>query len=185
MPAAPGYSRAPAVKTHYSSWTEERVERLKVLWLAGWSASQIARELGGITRNAAIGKVARLGMSRHANRTKQTKTVTRPKRCGRAATQKAAPPPVLRLVVANVPELEPLIGANGAAATVLTVTDETCRWPIGDPQDKDFGFCGRGSERGPYCEHHARRAFTPVAQRTRSTPDETRAELRRMMARGW
>ena len=48
------------------SWTDERVETLKKMWGEGQSASQIAKELGGVTRNAVIGKVHRLGLSNRA-----------------------------------------------------------------------------------------------------------------------
>src|SRR5512141_1623281 len=57
---------AQGVRGQLMGWTEERVEKLKKLWLDGLSASQIAKQLGGVTRNAVIGKVHRLGLSGRA-----------------------------------------------------------------------------------------------------------------------
>ena len=56
------------------SWTDERVSTLKKLWLDGLSASQIAKQLGGVTRNAVIGKVHRLGLSGRAAPSQPTRT---------------------------------------------------------------------------------------------------------------
>jgi GcrA cell cycle regulator len=57
-------------------------------------------------------------------------------------------------------------------ATILTLTDRICKWPIGDPRDADFHFCGRGSAEGlPYCSDHARRAYQPPARRSGERDD--------------
>ena len=61
------------------SWTDDRVEILKKLWTEGQSASQIAKELGGVTRNAVIGKVHRLGMSNRATSSSSSKSDTKSK----------------------------------------------------------------------------------------------------------
>jgi GcrA cell cycle regulator len=53
-------------------------------------------------------------------------------------------------------------------ATILTLTERTCKWPIGDPATEDFYFCGRQSDAGvPYCAHHCKVAYQPVADRRR------------------
>jgi GcrA cell cycle regulator len=182
MPAAPRYWREPAAKrVSAPHWTEERKETVRLLWIEGQSASQIANVLGGITRNAVIGIVSRNRVRWGIEARTPTKTVRRPLLCGRKATgaqTRKAPPPLPRLVVAVGPELEPL-------RSLEQLEPHHCKWPIGDPQHADFGFCGRPMEHAPYCEHHARRAFVQVQSRPRSTPDETRAELKRMLARGW
>ncbi len=69
------------------SWTDDRVETLKKMWGEGQSASQIAKELGGVTRNAVIGKVHRLGLSNRATSGTAAKADAKPK------TAKAAPKP--------------------------------------------------------------------------------------------
>ena len=61
------------------SWTDDRVEVLKKLWVEGQSASQIAKELGGVTRNAVIGKVHRLGLSNRATSSSSSKSDTKSK----------------------------------------------------------------------------------------------------------
>lgn len=139
-------------------WTEERVEQLKSLWTEGLSASQIARALGGVTRNAVIGKVHRLGLAGRA-------TPTRSERPRLATTPRISlrvphvpPPPVV--------EEDPLIMEDGHFATVLTINNAMCRWPIGDPAENEFHFCGRGPKSGsPYCEAHARKAYQPAQPR--------------------
>ena len=165
------------------SWTDERVELLKKLWSEGLSASQIAGELGGVTRNAVIGKVHRLGLSGRAKAPapqtqRPKKPMTRPATPMRDAGQpvsigatalKADTMPAPRAHAAPAPSLtslsdEPLI----ANATVLQINEQTCKWPIGDPSASDFHFCARRSDIGiPYCAYHARIAYQPVSDRRR------------------
>lgn len=138
-------------------WTEERVEQLKTLWSEGHSASQIARLLGGVTRNAVIGKVHRLGLAGRANPSRSERprmpTVSKP------AVRVAQPAPA-------VVEEDPVTLDDGSFATVLTVNNAMCRWPIGDPSEGDFHFCGRKPKAGsPYCEAHARKAYQPQQPR--------------------
>ena len=73
------------------SWTDERVETLKKMWGEGQSASQIAKELGGVTRNAVIGKVHRLGLSNRATSNSSTKSEAKPKAAPKAEAKAAAP----------------------------------------------------------------------------------------------
>jgi GcrA cell cycle regulator len=138
-------------------WTDERVEQLRSLWTEGLSASQIARVLGGVTRNAVIGKVHRLGLAGRAS----------PSRSDRPRLP-SAPKPQVRVHAAPAPVVEedPVILDDGSFATVLTINDRMCRWPIGDPSENEFHFCGRKPKNGsPYCEAHARKAYQP--QQTR------------------
>ena len=162
-------------------WTEERVELLKKLWAEGLSASQIAAELGNVTRNAVIGKVHRLGLSGRAKPTRSS--VSRPRRMRGARPRgsdagfatigntalKADSAPLAR--ARPKPELAPiaeLVIPMEERKTILQLTEHTCKWPIGDPGDEEFYFCGRRSEMGnPYCEHHARVAYQPLAERRR------------------
>jgi GcrA cell cycle regulator len=73
------------------SWTDERVELLKKMWGEGQSASQIAKELGGVTRNAVIGKVHRLGLSNRSTTTATTKTEAKTKAAPKSEAKPAAP----------------------------------------------------------------------------------------------
>ena len=184
------------------SWTDERVEKLKELWAEGMSASKIAKELGGVTRNAVIGKVHRLGLS---NRTAPAARPPRRRRSARPADAMArgeAQPAVAAgrgRRARDRPEPGPLPhGANRCSAmrpsrarpglptpeeesaratlaeiekmarklTLLELTERTCKWPIGDPNDDDFHFCGLPAVPGkPYCEHHVGIAFQPMSTR--------------------
>ncbi len=139
------------------SWTEERVEQLKALWTEGLSASQIARVLGGVTRNAVIGKVHRLGLARRAGLTRSE----RPRLSSSHRSVARAP-----AVEPEIVEEDPIVLDDGSFATVLTINDRMCLWPIGDPSKNEFHFCGRNPKAGsPYCEAHARKAYQPHVQR--------------------
>ena len=164
-------------------WTDERVELLKSLWLDGLSASQIAKQLGGVTRNAVIGKVHRLGLSGRATPSQPSPVAFKPPR-----TRPAAPSPVLhRRPVAPIedtrpqPEirLTPRIEEPGAA-TVLTLGRHMCKWPIGDPSSSEFTFCGRRSaDERPYCVEHAKLAYQPQQAKRKASPNDLTRSLRR------
>ena len=163
-------------------WTEERVTLLRKLWAEGLSASQIAKQLTGVTRNAVIGKVHRLGLAGRATPSRPAKRpvrAQRPRIIGPTAPRLARPANAAPLVV--MPQLEPLRDESGRAASVLTINESTCKFPIGDPGDPSFAFCGRGSAaNGPYCNDHARLAYQPSQAKKRrvSEPDELRRALR-------
>ena len=166
--------------TRVDNWSEDRVTELRKLWLEGKSASQISRQLGGVSRNAVIGKVHRIGLAgrdRPAAPRAVGKTNNRPSGAGpansaprrRPATSPGAPIP-LRVVG---PELT-------ATATIMSLGHGQCRWPIGDPQEEGFGYCGRSQgQHASYCDHHAasamhRRQISPrgadAGQTVRSAP---------------
>lgn len=135
------------------AWSKERVEVLKKLWAEGLSASQIARTMGDVTRNAVIGKVHRLGLSGRA-------TTSRKDRVRRATIPKPQPKPV----VAEPVSVKEATLPGGDFATVMTLNGVMCRWPIGDPGASDFHFCGNAVEDGgPYCPGHAELAYQPSA----------------------
>ena len=186
------------------SWTDERVEKLKELWGDGMSASQIAKALGAVTRNAVIGKVHRLGLSNRgtasgaqpaSGEAKSTQKPAKPSRPEKVAAELKQP-----VVVAEEPRLAPAVVVRtqpvirdatqprapglptpeeqAARATLveiekmarkldlMSLTERTCKWPIGDPTEDDFHFCGLPSVTGkPYCEHHVAVAFQPMSTR--------------------
>ena len=149
------------------AWTDDRVELLKKLWSEGLSASQIANKMGGVTRNAVIGKVHRLGLSGRATPAKPRSSRIAPRRPSIAKIPYRPEPPELR----NIPEpefLEPLVLDTGDNATVSTLSNNMCKWPIGDPASDEFHFCGQSSSSSkPYCAYHARLAFQPSHKRER------------------
>ena len=162
-----------------NAWTDERVEALKKLWQEGLSASQIAGRLGGVTRNAVIGKVHRLGLSGRATTSRMKSH--RPRRVAQPQQQKRlAKPrfgqltnsPLQKLYQGDAepysPAAEELVIPANERKYIATLTENCCRWPIGDPQHDDFHFCGKSKVAGlPYCEFHARRAFQPPQSRRR------------------
>jgi GcrA cell cycle regulator len=170
-------------------WTDERVETLKKLWLDGLSASQIAKQLGGVTRNAVIGKVHRLGLSGRAAPSQPARPAFKAPRPARPAVttvpapRRAAPTQgrdaAAVAVAAPAPPATPRIEERGVA-TVLTLGAHMCKWPIGDPATDDFSFCGRRStDEGPYCVEHARVAYQPHHGKKKATPGDLARSLRR------
>lgn len=152
------------------SWTPERVESLRKLWDEGLSASQVARILGGVTRNGVIGKIHRLGLAGRAvpHRERATPTRARPYRPF-VETAQAMP-------AAPIKEPEPALDENGARITIETVRALQCRWPHGDPQLPTFHLCGGATLSGSvYCLPHARKAYSAGAIRARR--DEAAEEL--------
>ena len=163
------------------SWTDDRVEVLKKLWLDGLSASQIAKQLGGVTRNAVIGKVHRLGLSGRAAPSQPARQL-RPVRPARPAGHAAAPArraePQDRTKPALPQPVRVYVTEEPGTATVLTLSAHMCKWPIGDPSADGFTFCGRGTE-GTYCSEHSRVAYQPPQNKKKSSPNELARSLRR------
>jgi GcrA cell cycle regulator len=158
------------------SWTDERVELLKKLWSDGLSASQIAAELGGITRNAVIGKVHRLGLSGRAKsasstapRQRKTRSSSHMLRMTRASVRgNTALAHAYEIEAEATPEMMENIIPIGQRRTILELTEQTCRWPIGDPGSTEFFFCGGNTIGGlPYCAYHSRVAYQPAGARRR------------------
>jgi GcrA cell cycle regulator len=148
------------------SWTDDRIERLKQMWSEGLSASQIAKSLGEVTRNAVIGKVHRLGLAGRV-------TAPRVERPRPTVTVAAAPQQPSRLPVPRVATMraeavteEPLEPMPENAVSVADLSASVCRWPLGDPATAEFRFCGRRAKQGaPYCEAHVRLAYQPAQSR--------------------
>ena len=168
------------------NWTDERVELLKKLWAEGLSASQIAAQLGSVTRNAVIGKVHRLKLSSRGRSTaapaKQKKQAsTAGKSVARAASvsrhvttsigatalaQQFDAEPVARYH--HVRPVENVVVPISRRLQLVQLSERTCKWPNGDPLTEDFSFCGNdAAETGPYCKYHARIAFQPASERRR------------------
>jgi len=213
------------------SWTDERVEVLRKMWEGGASASQIAEQLGGVSRNAVIGKVHRLQIKRlspaASEKTVSNKVMTaeetaisepvtstahdksenlepknKKKKSSPASGEQADHKDSVQekqkstkndsLKTANLQEesdaeklgtqSERLDDNNSHDQAVkndvvvpisrrlslLQLTENTCKWPIGDPLSDDFHFCGaKTCEGSPYCSYHSKIAFQPLAERRR------------------
>jgi GcrA cell cycle regulator len=166
------------VENQGMAWNDERVDLLKKLWSDGLSASQIAGRLGGVTRNAVIGKVHRLGLSGRATTSRmkshrpRVRTQTATKRLMKPRFANVGNPALRNLYLGDtepyVPPAEEVEIPLKERKYIQTLTESCCRWPIGDPQQPDFHFCGKHKVPGlPYCEGHARRAFQPPQARRR------------------
>jgi GcrA cell cycle regulator len=228
MGATARQGAAPAGQDEESpmSWTEERVEKLQELWNEGMSAAQIAKVLGGVTRNAVIGKVHRLGLSNRSQPAKaapaqpQAEPAAPPAppaaEAPRAAAEPTPPPPPApdpepepeeiaaapepapaapvpvpaRPVISATARREPApmteerlealanlaeLDKKARRLSLMELTERTCKWPIGDPTDEDFHFCGHPAAAGrPYCSAHCAIAYQPMSSRR----DRDRARVR-------
>lgn len=161
------------------AWTDERVELLKKLWAEGLSAAQIANKMGGVTRNAVIGKVHRLGLSGRATPAKPQRGCRAPTDRREAGGEPKNPQPEVKSVIPEPEFTAPVVLESGARSTVATIKNNMCKWPLGDPAKDDFHFCGQPTLSGKsYCAYHAHLAFQPPQRRTE------RSEPRRAIASG-
>lgn len=165
-----------------ANWTDERVDQLKALWQEGWSASQIASRLGGVSRNAVIAKVHRSGFA--GRTTQKAKTGGRPysRNPRQIGVSQPSRPSKARVSAKDIahrqemrseakrprrPSLSSRLPAESKAPSALRIkltelTESMCRWPIGDPRHEDFHFCGnRQFAEFSYCEYHCRVSYNP------------------------
>ncbi len=138
-------------------WTEERVAALRSLWTDGNTASEVSRRLG-VTRNAVIGKVHRLGLGGRQAPAAPRAIATQPARRIRTPGDwsGSAPP------TAAAPYRPKFVESSDLAPTsnLLALNAHSCRWPIGHPTDPEFGFCGRDrQDNASYCAEHRKVAL--------------------------
>lgn len=174
------------------SWTEERVALLKQLWGEGKTAAEIASHLGqGVTRNAVIGKAHRLKLSSRTSPVQQKPSAN--SNIKAAAPREAAPAPSGRKKdhPSTTQEQEAPSPASAAAAPgrkgrkngeavpgavkgvkMDALRERMCRWPIGDPQEDDFHFCGGKTASGAaYCRAHSAVAYQSGARKNMKLDD--------------
>ena len=149
------------------TWTAERIEQLRHCVGSGLTCSQIAAEIG-VTRNAVIGKIHRLGLSpaRPAGASARS--------CPPRARHPRSLPSsrLLRLIGAQAPGVAddataaPVPIDSAQRCSLLEIAQDKCHWPIGDPHAADFAFCGNDAVSGfSYCAGHARMAYRVPARR--------------------
>lgn len=145
------------------AWNEERVDLLKKLWSEGLSCSVMAKQLGGVTRNAVIGKVHRLGLSGRV-------TTQRMKYRKRARAKKIRTDGhVFAPTFAREP-LPPEPSRPKKLFTLDSLTDSQCRFPYGDPKTVEFGFCGCEKMPGSsFCPGHHGKVWQGVPIKPRKS----------------
>jgi len=150
------------------SWTEEKVAKLKELWGKGNTASQIAEIIGGISRNAVIGKAHRLNLSAKI----KTRTAATSENFDNSSNEKNIKSKKTRkskfksLIIEK--DFEP---ENPKQLEELD--ENSCKWPIGHPDEKSFYFCGRSSLKDfSYCKLHLLYAFQPKGKKDEVTEKE-------------
>lgn len=183
------------------SWTDERIALLKRMWKEGKSAAEIAKSLGkGVTRNAVIGKAHRMGLSGRPSPIKKPpaakkETVKKPvvKRAAAAPAKKAAAPAAATKGRSKsaAPAAAPIEQDDtlsriaketlppGGGVSLLDLTEKMCKWPIGDPKEPDFAFCGLPSRPGStYCPAHSAAAYqTSSRSRAAAAREEVVVEV--------
>jgi GcrA cell cycle regulator len=146
------------------AWTDDRVEILTKLWGEGLSASQIARELGDVTRNAVIGKVHRLGLAGRASPTRPKSRIRHREPSNFSSNFSSKDRYNENLKPLSLPE--PAVNSDGKPINILMLTEKICKWPIGEPSDENFRFCGLNRVQGSvYCEEHTKVAYQPLETR--------------------
>ena len=141
------------------SWTEKKVTKLRELWTKGHTASEISGMLGDTTRNAVIGKAHRLNLEERApskSSTEKKQTNNTQSKLKGSASRKSKFNSIL--LDKNFEPENP--------TTLENLTDQTCKWPSGHPDEENFYFCGRKPlDSIPYCKLHALYAFQPKGQK--------------------
>ena len=143
------------------SWTDEKVAKLKELWGKGNTASQIAEIIGGISRNAVIGKAHRLNLSAKI----KTRTATKNKNFENSLDNQNIKRRKIRgnrfksLIIEK--DFEP-----EQPKQLEELDDNSCKWPIGHPDEDSFYFCGRSSLKDfSYCKLHLLYAYQPKGKK--------------------
>ncbi len=143
------------------SWNEEKVNKLKELWGKGNTASQIAQIIGGVSRNAVIGKAHRLNLSAkiktrsasfNSNNENKTNVSSNNNKKLRQSRFKSL------LIEKNFEPENP--------KQLEELDENSCKWPIGHPNEKSFYFCGRTSLKDfSYCKLHLLYAYQPKGKK--------------------
>jgi GcrA cell cycle regulator len=145
------------------TWTDERLELLKCRFDAGLSCREIAAAIG-VSRNAVIGKLSRLNLTRENNGDERPAR----KKDVRERRAKTAPRQQYQMLVALYGEPQDVTDQpihDGHRCSLLELSEERCRWPINTPGAEDFCFCGNMPIKSlPYCAGHSRLAYRPNSQ---------------------
>jgi len=136
------------------AWTNEMIDKLKQMWKKGSTTNEIAKELG-VSKNSIIGKVHRLNLTaRPSPIKKKEKPVTQA-----PATTSVTNSKDTKSQKITVNPIE-VTAHNNTCLKLSELDSHTCRWPIGDPKDDNFCFCGKKVRAGQtYCDEHSAIAY--------------------------
>ena len=155
------------------SWTDEKVAKLKELWGKGSTASQIAEILGNVSRNAVIGKAHRLNLSAKI----KTRTATSNRSFEDSMEVKAVKSNKERknrfksLIIEK--DFEP-----ESPKQLEELDENSCKWPIGHPNEKSFYFCGRSSLKDfSYCKLHLLYAYQQKGKKEEAINKDSKDEV--------
>lgn len=167
----------PAPDKRFGGWTDERVEELRKLWMEGLSCTQIASRLGGVTRNAVVGKAHRVGLPGRLEpnnagtakrRHRRIQDYAQPqrfkvKRPAAIIVEIASKKPVHALIHRAQTALDPLRQSDGKLISILSLQRGLCAWMDADPRQPDAAFCGRPVKPGggSWCQHHHELVYQP------------------------
>ena len=150
------------------SWNEEKVEKLKELWGKGSTASQIAEIIGGISRNAVIGKAHRLNLSSKikTRNASSSQNFDNSSEENSSKQRKGRKSKFQSLIIEK--DFEP---ENPKKLEELD--ENSCKWPIGHPEEQSFYFCGRSSLKDfSYCKLHLLYAYQPKGRKEEPVADK-------------
>ena len=150
------------------SWNEEKVEKLKELWGKGSTASQIAEIIGGISRNAVIGKAHRLNLSSKikARNASSSQNFDNSSEENSSKQKRGRKSKFQSLIIEK--DFEP---ENPKKLEELD--ESSCKWPIGHPEEQSFYFCGRSSLKDfSYCKLHLLYAYQPKGRKEEPANDK-------------
>ena len=146
------------------AWTDQMVEDLRQMWIEGLTANEIAKKLG-VSKNSIVGKVHRLCLTARPSPIKRKEDEISPETIPVAENM----PIVEELAVQEnvTPEqVENTSCLNPLGIKLVNLDSHTCRWPLGDPRDEDFGFCGKKVRAGQtYCDEHSALAYVKATKR--------------------
>lgn len=151
-------------------WTDEAVEELKRMWDRGMTTGQIAKALN-VTKNSIIGKVHRLCLTARPSPIKKVPTKSEPKTTSRAEKAPKAPKEEAKPVNIPAPQAapvveKPVVVEEETNIPLVKLDNHTCRWPLGDPRDDSFCFCGKRVKTGQtYCDEHAAIAYVRTGKK--------------------
>ena len=149
------------------SWNEEKVEKLKELWGKGSTASQIAEIIGGISRNAVIGKAHRLNLSSKIKTRNASSSQNFDNGSEENSSKKKGRKSKFQSLIIEK-DFEP---ENPKKLEELD--ESSCKWPVGHPEEQSFYFCGRSSLKDfSYCKLHLLYAYQPKGRKEEPVADK-------------